>query len=44
VKLFNAGVTKDEISHQFLRWDKADGKSLAGLTRRRIAEAKLFLE
>jgi lysozyme len=44
VKLFNAGVTKDEISHQFLRWDKAGGKPLAGLTRRRAAEAKLFLK
>ena len=43
VKLFNADVTKGEISHQFLRWDKAGGKSLAGLTRRRAAEAQLFL-
>ena len=43
VKLFNAGVTKEEVSRQFLRWDKAGGKPLAGLTRRRAAEAKLFL-
>ena len=27
---------------QFARWNKADGKTLAGLTRRRAAEAKLF--
>jgi GH24 family phage-related lysozyme (muramidase) len=26
-----------------LRWDKAGGKPLAGLTRRRNAEAELFL-
>ena len=44
VKLFNAGVTKEEVSRQFLRWDKAGGKSLAGLTRRRAAEAALFLK
>ena len=43
VKLFNADVSKMEISQQFLRWDKAGGKPLAGLTRRRAAEAKLFL-
>ena len=29
-------------SLQFLRWDKQRGKVLAGLTRRRMAEAKLF--
>jgi lysozyme len=28
---------------QFLRWDKCNGKPLAGLTRRRQAEAKMFL-
>jgi len=44
VKLFNAGVTKNEISRQFLRWDKAGGKPLAGLTRRRKAEMTLFLK
>jgi GH24 family phage-related lysozyme (muramidase) len=27
---------------EFLKWDKAGGKTLAGLTRRRAAEAKLF--
>ena len=44
VKLFNAGVTKEEISRQFLRWHRAGGLSIAGLTRRRAAEAKLFLK
>lgn len=28
---------------EFLRWNKANGKELAGLTRRRVAERKLFL-
>lgn len=28
---------------QFLRWDKANGKVLAGLTKRRTDERKLFL-
>jgi len=30
-------------AEEFLRWDKAKGKSLAGLTRRRKAEKELFL-
>ncbi len=29
---------------EFRRWDKSDGKVLAGLTRRRIAEEQLFKE
>ncbi len=32
-----------KASKEFLKWDKAGGKKLAGLTRRRKAEAKLFL-
>lgn len=32
-----------EAARQFLRWDKAGGKTLAGLTRRRQAERNLFL-
>jgi lysozyme len=28
---------------QFVRWNKAAGKELAGLTRRRLAESALFL-
>ena len=35
---------KDEASEQFLRWNKAGGKELAGLTRRRSAERDLFLK
>lgn len=33
----------DQAADQFLRWDKAKGKVLAGLTRRRQAERELFL-
>jgi len=42
LRLINAG---DLIgaAQQFKRWDKAGGKPLAGLTRRRLAESKLFL-
>lgn len=29
---------------EFLKWDKAGGRQLAGLTRRRIAERRLFLK
>lgn len=43
VKMLKAGDNKAEIAKQFLRWDKAGGKSLAGLTRRRQAEMDLFL-
>lgn len=35
---------KKEAADQFLRWDKAAGKKMAGLTRRRSAERDLFLE
>jgi len=43
VKMLNAGTAPDLIAPQFLRWDKAKGKPLAGLTRRRKAEMNLFL-
>lgn len=39
-------LNKGEIAQaadQFLRWNKAGGKELAGLTRRRNAERNLFL-
>jgi lysozyme len=42
LKILNRGEY-DAASEQFLRWDKAGGKKLAGLTRRRKAEQKLFL-
>ena len=43
VKMLNAGEDKEEVAKQFVRWNKAGGKVMAGLTRRRNAEAELFL-
>jgi len=42
LKKINEG---DDIgaSEEFKRWDKANGKVMAGLTRRRTAEMELFL-
>jgi len=41
LKLLNAG-DYDAARKQFLRWDKAGGVPLAGLTKRRAAEAAMF--
>ena len=41
LRVINAGDI-DEVSEQIVRWDKAGGKVVAGLTRRRKAEAQLF--
>ena len=41
VKMYNAGAAG--VADQFLRWDKAKGKSLLGLRRRRAAERMVFL-
>lgn len=41
LRMFNAGDFKGAAS-QFARWNKADGKVLKGLTRRRASEAALF--
>ena len=42
LKLLNNGKYV-EAADQLLRWDKAGGKVVKGLTTRRIAERKLFL-
>lgn len=42
LRYLNAGATA-RAADQFLVWNKAGGKPLAGLTRRRQAERKLFL-
>jgi len=34
----------DDVPNQFLRWNKSNGKVFRGLTRRRKAEAKQFME
>lgn len=44
MKLLNAGTDRATVADQFLRWNKAGGKELAGLTRRRQAERSLFLQ
>lgn len=42
LKKLNAGDYQG-AANEFLKWDKADGKVLAGLTRRRKSERLLFL-
>jgi lysozyme len=41
LKKINAG-DKDGAASEFLKWDRAGGKVLRGLTRRRNAERALF--
>ena len=41
LRMLNAGQYED-ASDQFKRWDKAGGKELPGLLKRRLAEAALF--
>jgi GH24 family phage-related lysozyme (muramidase) len=43
LKKLNVGLF-NEAADEFLKWDKAAGKRLAGLTRRRNAERELFLK
>lgn len=42
VKKFNAGDASGSAD-EFLRWNRANGKVMNGLTRRRTAERELFL-
>lgn len=42
LKKLNAGDIQG-AADQFPRWNKAGGRTLAGLTRRRLAEKELFL-
>lgn len=44
LKLLNSNADKVAVADQFLRWNKAGGKELPGLTRRRQAERSLFLQ
>jgi lysozyme len=41
-KKINLGADKWEVSKEFLRWNKANGVELLGLTRRRISEVHLW--
>ena len=43
LKKLNSG-DKNSVPSEMLRWNKAAGKVLAGLTRRREAEAKLWVK
>lgn len=43
LKMVNAGNIQ-AAAQQFLRWDRAAGRELAGLLRRREAERDLFME
>lgn len=40
----NANKDDKTIRDEFMKWDKANGKTLSGLTRRRKAEADLYYE
>lgn len=44
LKKVNANPNDRDIANQFLKWNKAGGKVLEGLTRRRNAESKLYYE
>lgn len=44
LRLLNAGASKEEVAKQMLRWNKAGGKEIKGLTNRRKAESNLFLK
>ncbi|MEG4406418.1 lysozyme [Microcoleus sp. MON2_D5] len=41
--MLNAYASAETVAAQFMRWNKADGRELPGLTRRRHAEQALFL-
>lgn len=44
LKKVNANPNDQSIKAEFLKWNKAGGKVLAGLTRRREAEASLYFK
>lgn len=44
LKLLNSGAPRAQVAAQFGRWNRAAGKVMNGLTRRRAAEAQLFLQ
>ena len=43
LRYLNTGVSKDQIAAQFLRWNRAGGQIVRGLTIRRKLESDLFL-
>ena len=42
LKKVNVNPADATIANEFLKWNKAGGKVIAGLTKRRAAEAKLY--
>jgi lysozyme len=42
LRLVNANPNNALIRNEFMRWNRAGGRELAGLTRRRTAEADLY--
>ena len=44
LKKVNANPCDKTIKDEFLKWNKASGKVLNGLTRRRNAEAELYFK
>jgi len=44
LKKVNANHNDPSIKAEFLKWNKASGKVLAGLTRRREAESNLYFK
>ena len=42
LKMLNRGMSKKEIGPQFLRWNRAGGQVITGLTRRREDEKRMF--
>jgi lysozyme len=43
VRLLNEDEARIEVAGQFLRWNRAGGAVISGLTRRREAEREMFL-
>ncbi len=43
LRLLNQGQARVDVADQLVRWDKVNGQPVAGLTRRRAAERRLFL-
>ena len=44
MRKLNEGYKRVDVANEFLKWNKAGGRVLAGLKRRRLAERELFLK
>lgn len=43
-KKINQNASNDEITQEFLRWNKVGNRPFKGLTKRRMAEARLYVQ